>query len=64
MDFVALDGEKKYKDKLNEVVAYEIGKSTSHTNEHVAFFIFPKQKSMLSWRRRNIKLTKSYLVKK
>lgn len=43
MDFIPLNGQKKFKDKTNEVIAYEIGVNTSHTNEHVVYY-FPKSK--------------------
>lgn len=46
-DFVPLDGQKTYRDKQTEVVAYEIGKGTSHTAEHLAFY-FPQQKLIWS----------------
>ncbi|ADB37671.1 MBL fold metallo-hydrolase [Spirosoma linguale] len=46
-DFVPLDGQETYKDKQTEVVAYEIGKGTSHTAEHLAFY-FPQQKLLWS----------------
>lgn len=46
-DFVPLEGHKIYKDKLTEVVAYEIGKSTSHTVEHLVYY-FPQQKLLWS----------------
>ncbi|MCC5613177.1 MBL fold metallo-hydrolase, partial [Nostoc sp. CHAB 5834] len=42
-DFVPVEGQKTYKDKQMEVVAYEIGKGTSHTTEHLVFY-FPQQK--------------------
>jgi glyoxylase-like metal-dependent hydrolase (beta-lactamase superfamily II) len=43
MDFIPINGKKKFKDKANEVVGYEIGINTSHTNEHIAYY-FPKSK--------------------
>jgi glyoxylase-like metal-dependent hydrolase (beta-lactamase superfamily II) len=43
MNFVPLNGSKDFKDKFNEVVAYEIGSNTSHTTEHVVYF-FPESK--------------------
>ncbi|MFM8911307.1 MAG: MBL fold metallo-hydrolase, partial [Flammeovirgaceae bacterium] len=43
MDFVQLNGQKTWKDKVNEVTAYEIGAATQHTNEHLAYY-FPKSK--------------------
>jgi glyoxylase-like metal-dependent hydrolase (beta-lactamase superfamily II) len=46
-DFVALDGQKTYKDEQMEVVAYEIGKSTTHTNEHLTYY-FPQSKILWS----------------
>jgi hypothetical protein len=46
-DFVPLEGQKRYKDKLTEVVAYEIGKSTGHTAEHLVYY-FPQQKMIWS----------------
>ena len=39
-DFVPLNGEKKF---MGKVVAYEIGKSTEHTNEHLVYY-FPDSK--------------------
>jgi glyoxylase-like metal-dependent hydrolase (beta-lactamase superfamily II) len=39
-DFVPLNGEKKFADKI---VAYEIGKSTGHTYEHLVYY-FPESK--------------------
>lgn len=47
MDFVPLDGKKSYKDEQMEVVAYEIGKATTHSNEHLAYY-FPQQKIVWS----------------
>lgn len=47
MDFVPLEGQKTYKDEQMEVVAYEIGKATTHSNEHLAYY-FPEQKIMWS----------------
>ena len=47
MDFVPIEGQKSYKDEEMEVVAYEIGKATSHSNEHLAYY-FPKQKLIWS----------------
>jgi glyoxylase-like metal-dependent hydrolase (beta-lactamase superfamily II) len=46
-DFVPLDNQKSYKDAQNEVIAYEIGKGTAHTNEHLAYY-FPQQKILWS----------------
>jgi glyoxylase-like metal-dependent hydrolase (beta-lactamase superfamily II) len=43
MDFVPTGGEKKIGDKLNFVTAYEIGKNTSHTSEHLVYY-FPRSK--------------------
>jgi glyoxylase-like metal-dependent hydrolase (beta-lactamase superfamily II) len=43
MEFIPLNGQKRFKDNLNEVIAYEIGVNTSHTNEHVVYY-FPKAK--------------------
>jgi glyoxylase-like metal-dependent hydrolase (beta-lactamase superfamily II) len=43
MEFVPPVGDKTVKDKFNEVVGYEIGATTSHTAEHLAFY-FPKSK--------------------
>jgi glyoxylase-like metal-dependent hydrolase (beta-lactamase superfamily II) len=43
MEFVPPVGDKTVKDKFNEVVGYEIGATTSHTSEHLAFY-FPKSK--------------------
>jgi glyoxylase-like metal-dependent hydrolase (beta-lactamase superfamily II) len=43
MEFVPLAGDKLVKDKFNEVISYEIGATTSHTSEHLAFY-FPKSK--------------------
>lgn len=42
-DFVPLQGQKTWSDEQNEVIAYEIGKSTTHTNEHLVYY-FPKTK--------------------
>ncbi|MCF2445708.1 MBL fold metallo-hydrolase [Dyadobacter sp. CY345] len=39
-DFVPLNGEKRF---MGNVVAYEIGKSTEHTNEHLVYY-FPDSK--------------------
>ncbi|TAG18582.1 MAG: MBL fold metallo-hydrolase [Cytophagia bacterium] len=47
MDFVPLSGQKSYKDEQMEVVAYEIGKATTHSNEHLAYY-FPQQKIIWS----------------
>ena len=43
MEFVPIAGDKTVKDKFNEVISYEIGATTSHTSEHLAFY-FPKSK--------------------
>lgn len=43
LEFVPLNGQRAWKDKLNEVIAFEIGAATQHTNEHVAYY-FPKSK--------------------
>jgi len=43
MDFVPLEGKKSYKEEQMEVVAYEIGKATTHSNEHLAYY-FPQYK--------------------
>lgn len=43
MDFVPLEGQKSYKDEQMEVTAYEIGKATAHTNEHLVYY-FPQVK--------------------
>jgi glyoxylase-like metal-dependent hydrolase (beta-lactamase superfamily II) len=40
-DFVPLDGKRDYLNK--RVTAYEIGKNTGHSNEHLVFY-FPKEK--------------------
>ena len=39
-DFVPLNGEKNF---MGKVIAYEIGKSTEHTNEHLVYY-FPDSK--------------------
>lgn len=40
IDFVPLNGERRFTDKI---VAYEIGKSTDHTDEHLVYY-FPESK--------------------
>jgi len=47
LDFVSTEGQKAYKDEQMEVIAYEIGKATTHSNEHLAYY-FPQQKIMWS----------------
>lgn len=46
-DFVPQEGQKTYGDKQLEVVAYEIGKDTGHTTEHLVYY-FPQQKLLWS----------------
>lgn len=47
LDFVPLDGEKNFGDAQTQVIVYEIGKGTSHTNEHLVFY-FPQHKLLWS----------------
>lgn len=42
-EFVELESQKTWNDSLSEVIAYEIGKNTTHTNEHLVYY-FPKSK--------------------
>ncbi|WP_080056567.1 MBL fold metallo-hydrolase [Spirosoma aerolatum] len=46
-DFVPAEGQKTYSDDQLTVVAYEIGKNTSHTAEHLVYY-FPQQKLLWS----------------
>lgn len=43
IDFVPISTHRNFKDQSNEVIAYEIGSQTSHTNEHLVYY-FPKSK--------------------
>jgi Metallo-beta-lactamase superfamily len=42
-NFIDLNGSRKFKDKFNEVEAFEIGANTSHTAEHIVYY-FPASK--------------------
>lgn len=42
-EFVPLNSQKTFKDKANEVIAFEIGARTDHTAEHMVYY-FPKSK--------------------
>lgn len=42
-DFVPIQSQKSLSDEQNEIIAYEIGKNTTHTDEHLVYY-FPKTK--------------------
>ena len=42
-EFVSLNGSREFKDRVNNIIAYEIGANTAHTLEHLVYY-FPASK--------------------